>query len=91
MRLVLTLQSGVGLAFGPGICAATIFKFRGTKSAEPSNRKESDVTSPTGADHAVTGGCGHFLMFLKLRNSVLIDLLPELFPSALCEDEGSKA
>ena len=36
-------------------------------------------------------GCGQFLMFLELRNSVLIDLLPELFPSALCEDEGSKA
>src|ERR1700680_3974553 len=36
-------------------------------------------------------GCGQLLMFGELRNAILVDLLPELLPPALGEDEGSQA
>jgi hypothetical protein len=36
-------------------------------------------------------GCGQLLMYRYFRNSVLIDLLPELFPPGFREREGSQA
>ena len=39
---------------------------------------------------AILKGCGHFLIYLDLREAILVHLLPELFPPAFCDGEGSK-
>jgi hypothetical protein len=41
--------------------------------------------------HIEDEGCGQLLMYRYFRNSVLIDLLPELFPSGFRERERTQA
>jgi hypothetical protein len=40
---------------------------------------------------ALCDGCGQLLMYRYFRNSILIDLLPELFPPGFRERERTQA
>src|SRR5207247_1291611 len=54
----------------------------------------SSVHTPrwyAGLPGAPWAGCGQLLMFRYFRNSVLVDLLPELFPPAFRKGESSQA
>jgi 5-methyltetrahydropteroyltriglutamate--homocysteine methyltransferase len=56
-----------------------------------SHPPDRDMRRQTGSPSPTGRGCGQLLMYRYFRNSVLIDLLPELFPSGFRERERTQA
>jgi hypothetical protein len=70
----------------------------GSRSAHPDRagfRQRGHAGGRAGSAHsrdrACRFGCGQLLMYRYFRNSVLIDLLPELFPSGFRKRERTQA